>query len=546
MFPYPAAMQRSFDDMGTPLCDVTFVVLDLETTGGSPTACAITEVGAIKLRGGECLGTFQTLVNPGEAIPPEITYLTGITEAMVLPAPPIERVLPAFLEFIGGGVIVGHNVRFDISFLQMAARRLGYARLDQRFVDTCSLARRLVRDEVPNCKLGTLADHFRTAVRPTHRALDDAKATAELLHCLLERAGSLGVLALDDLLELPTVKGHPQLSKLSLVSRLPRSPGVYLFRDRNGRVIYVGKAINLRRRVRSYFTGDERRKIGQLLREVDTIDHIVCRGELEAGVLEVRLIHELSPRFNRQAKLWRKYAYVKVTLDERFPRLSIVREPKDDGCIYVGPLGSTSAARLVADAIETASAIRRCTKRPGRTLKPAPCAPAQLGVAVCPCAGAVSDAEYKVIIDHVVRGLTEDPRLLLAPLQRRMHELATARRFEEAASVRDRAAALSRALNQQRRIEALRRAGRVTVEAGEEGTILLDGGRLLDLNGQLDFHPACSGPVPKQMADELRWVAAWLDRRAAQLRVVDCDGGLSSPLPRLPRFEPAGTGSRRD
>src|SRR3954466_5046313 len=109
-------MQRSFDDMGTPLCDVTFVVLDLETTGGSANTCAITEVGAIKFRGGECLGTFQTLVNPGVAIPPEITYLTGITEAMVLPAPPIERVLPAFLEFIGGGIIVGHNVRFDLSF----------------------------------------------------------------------------------------------------------------------------------------------------------------------------------------------------------------------------------------------------------------------------------------------------------------------------------------------------------------------------------------------------------------------------------------------
>src|SRR5256885_11508452 len=105
-------MQRSFDDMGTPLCDVTFVVLDLETTGGSPLDCAITEVGAVKLRGGECLGTFATLVNPGMAIPAEIIYLTGITQAMVVPAPPIEAVLPSLLEFIGNdAVIVGHNVR---------------------------------------------------------------------------------------------------------------------------------------------------------------------------------------------------------------------------------------------------------------------------------------------------------------------------------------------------------------------------------------------------------------------------------------------------
>src|SRR5256714_13325490 len=125
-------MQRSFDDMGTPLCDVTFVVLDLETTGGSPLNCAITEVGAIKLRGGECLGTFQTLVNPGVAIPPEITYLTGITEAMVLPAPPIEEVLPSLLEFVGDGVIVGHNVRYDLGFLNAALARAGRARLSNR------------------------------------------------------------------------------------------------------------------------------------------------------------------------------------------------------------------------------------------------------------------------------------------------------------------------------------------------------------------------------------------------------------------------------
>src|SRR5438094_8437314 len=110
-------MQRSFEDLGTPLHEVTFCVVDLETTGGSPDQCEITEVGAVKIRGGECLGTFQTLVNPGVPIPPFITVLTGITESMVYPAPRIAEVLPAFLEFLGDAVLVGHNVRFDISFL---------------------------------------------------------------------------------------------------------------------------------------------------------------------------------------------------------------------------------------------------------------------------------------------------------------------------------------------------------------------------------------------------------------------------------------------
>jgi len=125
-------MQRSFEDLGTPLREVTFCVVDLETTGGSPAADAITEIGAVKLRGGECLGTFQTLINPGVAIPPSITYLTGITESMVLPAPRIERVLPSFLEFARDSVLVGHNVRFDISFLDAAFARHGYPRIGNR------------------------------------------------------------------------------------------------------------------------------------------------------------------------------------------------------------------------------------------------------------------------------------------------------------------------------------------------------------------------------------------------------------------------------
>src|SRR5579859_3560267 len=112
--------QATLDDLGTPLHDVTFVVVDLETTGGSPATCAITEIGAVKYRGGECLGEFQTLVNPGVPIPPMITVLTGITEAMVYPAPRIAEVLPMFLEFARDAVIVGHNIRFDCGFLDAA------------------------------------------------------------------------------------------------------------------------------------------------------------------------------------------------------------------------------------------------------------------------------------------------------------------------------------------------------------------------------------------------------------------------------------------
>jgi DNA polymerase-3 subunit epsilon len=554
MLPNVRSIQRSFDDLGTPLSEVTFVVIDLETTGASPDSCAITEVGALKLRGGECLGTLETLVNPGVPIPPEITYLTGINEAMVLPAPLIEAVLPALLEFIGGAVIVGHNVRFDLSFLNAALGHYGYPALRNSCVDTCALARRLVREEVPNCRLGTLAAHFRTARRPNHRAFADAAATGELLHCLLERAGTLGVLGLDDLLELPTIQAHPQLGKLKLTSSLPRRPGVYLFRDAGGRVLYVGKAVDLRRRVRSYFSGggDERRKVGPLLRELAAIDHVVCRSELEASVTEVRLIHHYAPRYNRQANRWRRYAYVKLTLDERFPRLSIVRSPRsDDGCVYVGPLASAGLAKLVTEAVETVVPLRRCTGRPGRgRARDSPCTPAQLGVATCPCAGAISEQDYREIVTLAARGLSAEPPLLLTPLISKMRTLAAEERFEEAAAVRDRAGALARALARQQRLHALRHAGRMTVAVPGEGGAVLADGRLLEawgpsepgpglLAGGLEPEPEPSAPVPREVADEMVCVSAWLDARAGQLRLIECEGGLAWPLPRLPRLQPA-------
>jgi DNA polymerase-3 subunit epsilon len=553
-----AVLQRSFDDLGLPLYDVTFCVVDLETTGGSAERCGITEIGAVKLRGGECVGTFQTLVNPGAAIPPEITVLTGITQAMVIPAPRIETVLPTLLEFMGDAVIVGHNVRFDLSFLQAALTRSDRPRLTNRSIDTCALARRLVRDEVPNCKLGTLARQFRLDHQPSHRALDDALATGDLLHLLLERARGLGVSGLDDLLTLPTMAGHAQAGKLQLTSRLPRTPGVYLFRDRAGRVLYVGKATNLRARVRSYFSGDTRRKVGQLLRETHVIDHRSCATTLEAGVREVRLIHEHLPRFNRQAKDWSRYAYLKLTLNEPFPRLSVVRVTRDDGALYLGPLPSSSAAKRVAEAIETAVPLRRCTATPGRSTRAATCAAAQLGVATCPCTGEVSREQYAEVVARTVHGLREDPRILLEPLEHKMRSLAAAQRFEEAAEVRERAAALTQALRRQRRLDGLARSGRILVDIPGAGRVELRDGRLrqawplgdeTDPTAALPFgddrdDPATdetrTAPLPlaRELADELACVASWMEAHAQTVHLVTAERGLSSPLPRLPSFDP--------
>jgi DNA polymerase-3 subunit epsilon len=542
--------QRSLDELGRPLHQVTFCVIDLETTGGSPQDCSITEVGAVKLCGGECLGTFQTLVSPGCAIPRSITVLTGITDAMVEPAPPVNAVLATLLEFIGNAVIVGHNVRFDVGFLNAALRRSERAQLGNPIIDTCALARRLVREEVPDCRLGTLAERFRLPHRPTHRALDDALATGDLLHALLERAAAFGVLGLDDLIELPTMGRHPQAAKLRHTASLPRAPGVYIFRDRGNRALYVGKATNLRARVRSYFSSEDRRKIGPMLREMQSIDHMVCRSTLEAGVLESRLIAQLLPRYNRRGTRWRKYVYVKLTA-EPFPRLAIVRVPRADGGHYLGPLPSKRVARLVADAIETVVPLRRCTApvRSGCASRESPCVPAQLGTSLCPCAGGVSIEEYGAVAARVVRGLSCEPELLLEPLRERMATLAHSERFEEAADVRDRAAALAAALARQRRLLQLRDSGRIELDLGEAGCVELDRGRLTRAwtDGELPLGAPTGtgndqevgvddGWIPVDVADELACVASWLDANGSKVRLVRCEGVLASVVPAVPRL----------
>jgi DNA polymerase III subunit epsilon len=554
------ALQRSFDELGVPLHQVTFVVLDLETTGASPAECEITEVGAVKYRAGECLGAFQTLVNPGVPIPPFVTLLTGLTDAIVGPAPMIDEVLPAFLEFVGASrpdaAVVGHNVRFDMSFLDAACDRLGYQHIAHHRVDTVGLARRLVRDEVPNLRLATLAQFFRTAVRPTHRALEDARATSEVLHGLLERAGCLGVLGLDDLLDLPRLRAHPSSDKLRLTTRLPRRPGVYIFRDRGGRILYVGKATNLRARVRSYFGGDDRRKVPQLLRELASIDHVECAHPFEAAVRELRLIQRHEPRFNREAKAWRRYAYLKLALQERFPRLVVTRDAKPDGGRYLGPFRSSAAAHAVREAIESALPLRRCTRRIGRRapLGGDACVPAQLGVACCPCSGHTPEVAYDEVVQTVLRGLTDDPRVLLDPLEGRMHRLAGCERFEEAALARDRLRAVSNALTRQRAAEALRAVETLVVTAGD-ARFELRRGRL-----QLpDLPPTGDDPAPapvkglppgRDEMDELLLAARWLAREGGRrdVRLLNSSDVWASPVPALPAYgvgrRPAGRPAR--
>ncbi len=202
--------QSTIQEIGTPLSEIRFVVLDLETSGGAPhLGAAITEVGAVKVKGGEVLDTFSTLVNPRHPIPSYITDLTGIDDALVNDAPPIESVLPDLFHFLEDEttVFVAQNAPFDLSFLKYAAREHGHPWPPFRVLDTAILARKvLTREEAPNCKLGSLAQFFGTEITPNHRALDDAKATVDVLHGIIERLAGFGVFTIEEALNFSAPK----------------------------------------------------------------------------------------------------------------------------------------------------------------------------------------------------------------------------------------------------------------------------------------------------------------------------------------------------
>jgi DNA polymerase-3 subunit epsilon len=544
------SVQQSLEDLGTPLVNVEFAVLDLETTGGSPAKDQITEVGVVKVCGGDVTGTFHALVNPRMPIPPMITALTGITNAMVANQEPIEVVLPCLLEFLGDAVLVAHNASFDTRFLRAALQAHAYPPLQSKVVCTARLARILLpRDEIPNVKLASLAHYLRAGTQPCHRAFTDAKATVDVLHALLERAAGFGVLALNDLLTFPKIRTQQRHSyrKIHLADVLPRSPGVYLFRGRNNEVLYVGKAgKDLRGRVRSYFSGDGRARVEELLDALVSIDHIVCANDLEASVHEVNLIQRYRPHYNRRSRdPERHYCYLKLTRD-RWPRLSIVRKLLNDGAHYLGPFTSTGQAELVKDAIEDALPLRRCTQAIGARRRVPACVLLELGRCLGPCTGEADADQYTGHIATLTRCLDGgDPELLLTPLRQKMQSYAADQRYEQAALMRDRLEALSRALDDRRRIATICAAGELVLAKphprGREITVLRHGqlvsvtvvptGGAIQLTTNVpeqDPEPI-TGPPPRHRVDEIRLVARWLDQVAGEAELVAVSGTFASP-----------------
>jgi DNA polymerase III subunit epsilon len=463
----------------TLLEHASFVVFDLETTGLSAQRSRIVEIGAHRVEALELGDTFETLVNPGTPVPAAITSLTGIGQGHVRGAPDADLAVRRFLAFAGEAVLVAHNARFDMTFLDRAVERLTGRRVAAPVVDTVWLARRLLQGRTGRFGLSPLAHFFGTSAQPCHRALADASATAEILVALIGLAQERGAETVADLVELSAPRARRLHAKRSLVATAPTTAGTYVFRDAGGQALYVGRARDLRARLRSYFSGGRQRPaVEAALGALARVEWQQCGSELEAALDELRLLRELRPPANARGTRPDRHVYLR----RRGVRWVTGPEPTPHG-----PLSGRSLARRAAQALD----------------------------------GFEGD----------------EPRQALPLLRQRLRRLAADLRFEDAARLRDRIAALEQVVE---RIDEVVRARSlevcVVVPALEPGmvraifvagsvvarrTVPRGGGGSLEIEAGLAETRRAAGAEPDATsADELLLVASFLRRPAPELRVT--------------------------
>ena len=539
---------RIHDALARPLGETTFVVVDLETTGGAPTPEGIIEIGAVRVAGGRLLDTFARFVKPAHPIPPFISRLTGITDAMVADASPIGAVLPQFLAFAGDAVLVAHNAAFDVAHLNAAQQVLAGRPVDAPVVCTLRLARRLL-SHLRRRSLDAVAAELGVACFGRHRALPDAQIAAEILCVFLERAVERGIDRIDDLLDFQraAVDGRPFIVHVprARLEDVPPRPGVYHLLGADGRLLYVGKARRLRERLGTYFTNAR----GHSARVLDLIRHthdfrITETGsELAASLLEARQIRELKPPYNRQRKHLPRVGFLKLSVRSAYPRLWVTERLAADRATYLGPFRSRDAAERAHAILGRLFGLRTCAGALSPAPDTTPCLSGQVGACTAPCAARVDLPSYRGQVDELLAFLGGDDGPL-EWLRARRDTLASDLRFEAAA----------RAQRDLELLESLRRRQQTLawVVARQNFVVLLPtlprdaalfyavlGGRLavevritatVDLAAAVRlvrerFGPYQGLPLGREEVDGTTIIAAWLrDRGAGEGILLPLDG----------------------
>jgi len=431
---------RLHEALARPLNDTTFVVVDLETTGGAAAAANIIEIGAARVQGGRVLAEFQQLVAPGVRVPPFITGLTGIDDTMLAGQPSIGEVWPWFLDFLADAVIVAHNAAFDLAFLNAAALAQSGRALPHPHLCTLRLVRRLL-PQVRRRGLDVVAGHFGVPASDRHRALGDVRITVEVFFHLLELLAARGITHLHEVLDFQhhARDGRRFVCPLprEKVEQLPSAPGIYHFFGADGCLLYIGKAKSLRQRVGSYLSNaaGHSNKTLDLIRHIADVRVQVAGSELEAALCEADAIRAHKPPYNRLGKHLPRIAFIKLWMGDVYPRLSITDKLAVGKARYIGPFRKREQAEEVVGLLSRQFRLRTCSGALRPDAAVTPCFQGQVGACTAPCAARVTVAEYREQVDRCLAVLNGHTQPAIAELLGRRGDHAAALRFEAAARV---------------------------------------------------------------------------------------------------------------
>src|SRR5712692_4270533 len=526
------------------LARTPFVVVDLETTGGSAIYDRVMEVAAIRVENGVIQERLDRLVEPGVPIPPFVTRITGINAALVRGRPSFDSLLPDLRRLFDGAVVVAHNASFDCNFLSNSFSRAGLACNFERLC-TLRLARRLIPG-LHSYRLDSLCAFLGYSFVQSHRAGPDAEATLSLLQHLLERAVGRGI---DSLTTLLRVQQQPVTHKRrkgrvdeAQVASLPTGPGVYLLKDLHGQVVYVGKSVNVRQRVRTHMrpSGTARSaaqpRLRRRLPNIADVEAIETNSELEALLLESKLVKRYLPEANSLLRDYHDYPFIRVDIGDPHPRLEATREQPADGTLYFGPFRRAGVVSSAVLFLNEQLGLRQCSGalRPGQ---PA-CALLEMKKCLGPCVGAVSEAEYGAAVQEGLAVLRGESTSVLERAASRRDELGEQLRFEEAAELRDRIRDVEQVVAVQQRLKEFADRNVVLVtpdrQADRVRLLLIRAGRLAEevslpmraTPSHLRFllrrvYGAASSPqVSRDELDDLLIMDAWLRRHRDEVREV--------------------------
>ena len=547
------------DLLAQPLATTEFIVVDTETNGRAGDACELTEVGAVLVGGGELHDRWEALVGVQAPLSRAIQCFTQITQQMVDAAPAAEAILPDLADLIGSPptrVLVAHNASFDRRVLRQAFARADLAWPDPPVLCTVALARRfapLARQR----RLAALADALGIEVETTHRALADAETCARVFCALFGRLCAHAGTVADALTVLGPARrrAQPRAGRTLAggvikrhrpdTSALPDTPGVYIFRNSAGQVLYIGKSVSLRTRARSHFAASSSAE--GWTEQAAIVDHRPTSSELGALVLEHRLIRELRPPGNVIHKHDDPYVYLRCRLDIAFPVLEVAREPAAGRSVTIGPLRSRAGAVELKEQLDSLFGLRHCGRK--LRLRPWPSAYGQMGRCLSPCLNDLDPNLYRRRLDEALGLFTEGgdgAAALLRHIDEQMRAAAADQRYERAAWLRrrrERIAVLVRSLaGADGSLAATHAQPRLVLARHRRGTgddaFWLVGGRLADWAPLVDAAalrertPAAIGArhervaqLPAEAVAEARIVQTWLAANAVRsLELVPLPG----------------------